>query len=85
MTVPQSLLVVALAVAWIVLLVPSLTRRRGHVKESVEGSGYRVLSRTPAVGRKLVRRPAVNVDQDVIRCLASHPEHAEAALPLGHS
>lgn len=57
MTVPQSLLVVALAVAWIVLLVPSLTRRRGHVKESVEGSGFRVLSRTPSVGRRLARRP----------------------------
>ncbi len=58
MTVPQSLLLVALAVAWIVLLVPSWSRRRGHVKETVEGSGFRVLHRAPSAGRRLTRRPA---------------------------
>lgn len=57
MTVPQSLLVVALAVAWIVVLVPSSSRRRAHVKETVEGSGFRVLSRPPVAGRRLMRRP----------------------------
>ena len=57
MTVPQSLLLVALAVAWIVLLVPSWSRRRGHVKETVEGSGFRVLDRAPSAGRRLARRP----------------------------
>lgn len=58
MTVPQSLLVVALAVAWLIVLVPSSSRRRGHVKETVEGSGFRVLSRTSSAGRRPLRRPA---------------------------
>lgn len=58
MTVPQSLLVVALAVAWLVVLVPSSSRRRGHVKETVEGSGFRVLSRSASPSRRLVRRTA---------------------------
>lgn len=53
MTVPQSLLVVALAVAWLIVLVPSASRRRSHVRQTVEGRGFRVLRRTGAVpGRR---------------------------------
>ncbi len=56
MTVPQSLLVVALAVAWLIILVPASSRRRRHVRPSVEGSGFRVLRRSPAARSMRARR-----------------------------
>ncbi len=56
MTVPQSLLIVALALAWLVVLVPSSSRRRGHVREIVDGSGFRVLRRQDVKRRKVLRR-----------------------------
>ena len=56
MTVPQSLLAVALAVGWLIVLVPSSSRRRGHVRESVEGSGFRVLRRSEVKPRRMTRR-----------------------------
>ncbi len=74
MTVPQSLLVVALAVAWLIVLVPSSSRRRGHVKETIEGSGFRVLTRTPA--RRTLRRttPSPAAAQDTPRNVRSEDQ-----------
>src|SRR6185437_12203846 len=46
-SLPTSLSVVALAVAWLVVLVPMAARRREHVPESDDRSaGFRVLRRT---------------------------------------
>ena len=39
MTVPQSVLVVALVAMWLVVLVPSSSRRRRQVKQVVDGVG----------------------------------------------
>jgi hypothetical protein len=57
-TVPQSLLVVALALAWLVVLVPSSSRRRKRVPEIVDGNGFRVLRRSA------VKRPRLNRRRD---------------------
>ncbi len=46
MTVPQSLLVAALALAWLIVLVPMVSRKGRTVEETVEGRGFRVLQRS---------------------------------------
>ena len=56
MTVPQSVLVVALAVMWLVVLVPSSSRRRRQVKQVVDGAGFRVVRRPGDRTRRKVRR-----------------------------
>lgn len=56
MTVPQSILVVALALVWLAVLVPTSSRRRKHVKQVVDGRGFRVIRRPEAGSRRKVRR-----------------------------
>lgn len=56
MTVPQSILVVALAVMWLVVLVPSSSRRRRQIKQVVDGAGFRVVRRPGDRTRRKVRR-----------------------------
>lgn len=51
MTVPQSLLVAALALAWLIVLVPMVSRKGRTVEESVEGRGFRVLPRGDSVSK----------------------------------
>ena len=56
MTVPQSVLVVALVAMWLVVLVPSSSRRRRQVKQVVDGAGFRVVRRPgDRTGRKIRR------------------------------
>ncbi|MEP6979130.1 MAG: gephyrin-like molybdotransferase receptor GlpR [Nakamurella sp.] len=88
MTVPQSLLVVALAVAWLIVLVPSSSRRRGHVKETVQGSGFRVLSRTPAALRRPARRIgnlSTAITQDPRRNVRSEDQMASQQVDADNS
>jgi hypothetical protein len=60
MTVPQSVLAVALAALWLVVLVPTSSRRRRKVSQTVEGAGFRVLGRgaKPTSRKRLRRRRA---------------------------
>lgn len=54
-SLPTSLIVVGLVVAWLVVLVPMVARRREEVPENTEeGASFRVLQRDSAAGR---RRP----------------------------
>ena len=61
MSIPTSLIVVLLVVAWLVVLVPMVARRREKVPQSEAesgGSGFRVLRRASAsLRRRPVRRP----------------------------
>lgn len=61
MSIPTSLIVVLLVVAWLVVLVPMVARRRERVPQSEAesgGSGFRVLRRASAsLRRRPVRRP----------------------------
>ena len=55
MSIPTSLIVVLLVVAWLVVLVPMVARRREKVPQTEPtGSGFRVLRRASA---SLRRRP----------------------------
>ena len=48
MSIPTSLIVVLLVVAWLVVLVPMVARRREKVPQTEPtGSGFRVLRRRP--------------------------------------
>src|SRR4051794_41616476 len=58
MTVPQSVLVVALVAMWLVVLVPSSSRRRRQVKQIVDGVGFRVVRRPGDRTRRTVGRVA---------------------------
>jgi hypothetical protein len=56
MNIPTSLIVVLLVIAWLVVLVPMVARRRERVPQvEPAGSGFRVLRRASA---SLRRRPA---------------------------
>lgn len=58
-SLPTSLLVVLLAVAWLVVLVPMVAKRREHVPENEEeGARLRVLQRNSAGRRQ--RRPIIS-------------------------
>ncbi|MET0862782.1 MAG: gephyrin-like molybdotransferase receptor GlpR, partial [Nakamurella sp.] len=61
MSIPTSLIVVLLVVAWLVVLVPMVARRRERVPQSEAesgGTGFRVLRRASAsLRRRPVRRP----------------------------
>ncbi|AZI57310.1 hypothetical protein EH165_03175 [Nakamurella antarctica] len=86
MTVPQSLLVVGLALAWLIVLVPMISRRSREVNESVEGRGFRVLQRNKAVtGRNRLRRNsfASEINSDAGEPVGSdHPETVAAKYRL---
>ncbi len=66
MTIPQSVLVVALVLVWLVVLVPTSSRRRKHVREVVEGSRFRVLRRPTTVRRNLRRGAALQTRAETI-------------------
>ncbi len=59
MSIPTSLIVVLLVVAWLVVLVPMVARRREKVPQAeAAGSGFRVLRRASASLRRRPRRVA---------------------------
>ena len=59
MSIPTSLIVVLLVVAWLVVLVPMVARRREKVPQAeATGSGFRVLRRASASLRRRPRRGA---------------------------
>jgi hypothetical protein len=63
---PTSLSVVALVVAWLVVLVPMAARRREHVPDSDERSaGFRILRRSPRRRhQRVLSRTAIVSDAD---------------------
>ncbi len=56
MNIPTSLIVVGLVVAWLVVLVPMIARRRERVPQSSTSAGTRVLRRASASLRRKPRR-----------------------------
>ena len=65
MSIPTSLIVVLLVVAWLVVLVPMIARRREKVPQTEPtGSGFRVLRRASASLRRRPGRGAKDADRD---------------------
>lgn len=82
-SLPTSLLVVLLAVAWLVVLVPMVAKRREHVPENEEeGARMRVLRRD-AAGRG--RRRAILSRTAMARTSASKDAEADDRADLGDS
>lgn len=79
MSIPTSLIVVLLVVAWLVVLVPMVAKRRDKVPRSQSGGqGFRVLRRAQAT---LKRRPKGASGADA----APSPEPASADVPSSAS
>ncbi|MEO7127142.1 MAG: gephyrin-like molybdotransferase receptor GlpR [Nakamurella sp.] len=69
-SLPTSLIVVGLVIAWLVVLVPMVARRREEVPENTEeGANFRVLRRNSTGGRR--RRPVFS------RTAMTHRSRAE--------
>ncbi len=65
MSIPTSLIVVLLVVAWLVVLVPMVARRREKVPQTeATGSGFRVLRRASASLRRRPRPRRQGPDRD---------------------
>lgn len=85
MSIPTSLIVVLLVVAWLVVLVPMVARRREKVPQSEPaGSNFRVLRRASA---SLRRRPGRGAKgrtvTDINRQGDSAPDATEALVTVG--
>ena len=91
MSIPTSLIVVLLVVAWLVVLVPMVARRREKVPQTEPtGSGFRVLRRASASLRRRPGRGAKtqtamtkqgdssDTERDLVTVGATGPEHQPA-------
>src|SRR6478735_8288765 len=80
MNVPTSLIVVLLVVAWLVVLVPMVARRREKVPQAEpSGSGFRVLRRASA---SLRRRPGRGAKPQTTTTMTQHSESSDGEQPL---
>ena len=74
MNIPTSLIVVLLVVAWLVVLVPMVARRRERVPQAEPaGSNFRVLRRASASLRK---RPGRGAKGRTVTNMDSQPDSA---------
>jgi len=77
MSIPTSLIVVLLVIAWLVVLVPMIARRRERVPQAEPGSStFRVLRRASATLR---RRPFKRAKARGAMATAGHPDGVPAA------
>ena len=77
MSIPTSLIVVLLVVAWLVVLVPMVARRRERVPQAEPaGSNFRVLRRASA---SLRRRPGRGAKGRTVTDMDSQPDSAPDA------
>ena len=77
MSIPTSVIVVLLVIAWLVVLVPMIARRRERVPQAEPGSStFRVLRRASATLR---RRPVKRAKARAAMPTAGHPDGAPAA------
>lgn len=85
MSIPTSLIVVLLVIAWLVVLVPMIARRRERVPQAQPaGSGFRVLRRASASLRRRPVRSAKGptvTPSDMLRDPV--PDHTEALVSVG--
>src|SRR6478752_7008642 len=78
MSIPTSLIVVLLVVAWLVVLVPMVARRREKVPETESnGSGFRVLRRASA---SLRRRPGRTAQAATATSTQGEPANGDQPL-----
>jgi hypothetical protein len=80
MSIPTSLIVVLLVVAWLVVLVPMVARRREKVPQAeATGSGFRVLRRASASRR---RRPRPAAKGQTVTAMTRPGESSDADQAL---
>ena len=80
MSIPTSLIVVLLVVAWLVVLVPMVARRREKVPQAeATGSGFRVLRRASA---SLRRRPRPAAKGQTVTAMTRPGESSDADQAL---
>ncbi len=81
MSIPTSLIVVLLVVAWLVVLVPMIAKRRDKVPRTQSGgNGFRVLRRAQASLRRRPRRSAKSGAEATTDAPAGEPTGQERTL-----